>query len=212
MGLPILVLGESGSGKSSSLRNFESGEIGILNVASKPLPFRKALPKIDKASYPIITRTLQKNTLKAYVIDDAQYLMTFSAFSRAKETGYTKFTDIALEYYNLIQTIINDTTPDTLVYLLQHIDTTDDGRIKAKTVGKMLDNQLTVEGMFAIVLLARTDGQRHWFDTQSDGYTTVKTPMEMFAEREIDNDLKMVDSTIREYYGFEPLKSKGDNK
>lgn len=210
MGLPILVLGESGSGKSSSLRNFEPGEIGILNVASKPLPFRKALPKIDKASYPIITRTLQKNTLKAYAIDDAQYLMTFSAFSRAKETGYTKFTDIALEYYNLIQTIINDTTPDTLVYLLQHIDTTDDGRIKAKTVGKMLDNQLTVEGMFAIVLLARTDGQRHWFDTQSDGYTTVKTPMEMFAEREIDNDLKMVDSTIREYYGFEPLKNKGE--
>ena len=210
MGLPILVLGESGSGKSSSLRNFEPGEIGILNVASKPLPFRKALPKIDKASYPIITRTLQKNTLKAYAVDDAQYLMTFSAFSRAKETGYGKFTDIALEYYNLIQTIINDTTPDTLVYLLQHIDTTDDGRIKAKTVGKMLDNQLTVEGMFAIVLLARTDGQRHWFDTQSDGYTTVKTPMEMFAEREIDNDLKMVDTTIRDYYGFEPLKSKGE--
>ena len=210
MGLPILVLGESGSGKSSSLRNFEPGEIGILNVASKPLPFRKALPKIDKASYPIITRTLQKNTQKAYAVDDAQYLMTFSAFSRAKETGYGKFTDIALEYYNLIQTIINDTTPDTLVYLLQHIDTTDDGRIKAKTVGKMLDNQLTVEGMFAIVLLARTDGQRHWFDTQSDGYTTVKTPMEMFAEREIDNDLKMVDTTIRDYYGFEPLKSKGE--
>lgn len=210
MGLPILVLGESGSGKSSSLRNFEPGEIGILNVASKPLPFRKALPKIDKASYPIITRTLQKNTLKAYAVDDAQYLMTFSAFSRAKETGYGKFTDIALEYYNLIQTIINDTTPDTLVYLLQHIDTTDDGRIKAKTVGKMLDNQLTVEGMFAIVLLARTDGQRHWFDTQSDGYTTVKTPMEMFAEREIDNDLKMVDTTIRDYYGFKSLKSKGE--
>lgn len=210
MGLPILVLGESGSGKSSSLRNFEPGEIGILNVASKPLPFRKALPKIDKASYPIITRTLQKNTLKAYAVDDAQYLMTFSAFSRAKETGYGKFTDIALEYYNLIQTIINDTTPDTLVYLLQHIDTTDDGRIKAKTVGKMLDNQLTVEGMFAIVLLARTDGQRHWFDTQSDGYTTVKTPMEMFAEQEIDNDLKMVDTTIRDYYGFEPLKNKGE--
>lgn len=210
MGLPILVLGESGSGKSSSLRNFEPGEIGILNVASKPLPFRKALPKIDKASYPIITRTLQKNTLKAYAVDDAQYLMTFSAFSRAKETGYGKFTDIALEYYNLIQTIINDTTPDTLVYLLQHIDTTDDGRIKAKTVGKMLDNQLTVEGMFAIVLLARTDGQRHWFDTQSDGYTTVKTPMEMFADQEIDNDLKMVDTTIRDYYGFEPLKSKGE--
>lgn len=210
MGLPILVLGESGSGKSSSLRNFEPGEIGILNVASKPLPFRKALPKIDKASYPIITRTLQKNTLKAYAVDDAQYLMTFSAFSRAKETGYGKFTDIALEYYNLIQTIINGTTPDTLVYLLQHIDTTDDGRIKAKTVGKMLDNQLTVEGMFAIVLLARTDGKRHWFDTQSDGYTTVKTPMEMFADQKIDNDLKMVDTTIRDYYGFEPLKSKGE--
>ena len=210
MGLPILVLGESGSGKSSSLRNFEPGEIGILNVASKPLPFRKQLPKIDHASYSLITKTLEKNTLRAYAVDDAQYLMTFSAFSRAKETGYGKFTDIALEYYNMIQTVINKTTPDTIVYFLQHTENTDDGRIKAKTVGKMLDNQLTVEGMFAIVLLARTDGQRHWFDTQSDGYTTVKTPMEMFAEQEIDNDLKMVDTTIRDYYGFEPLKSKGE--
>jgi hypothetical protein len=168
-------------------------------VASKPLPFRKKLNKVDGATYQKIISSLSAPKLKTYVIDDSQYLMAFEMFDRAKETGYNKFTDVALNFKNLIQFIITNTPPDIIVYFLHHTETTDNGRIKAKTSGKMLDNQLTVEGLFSIVLLAKTDGTRHYFETQSDGYTTCKSPLEMF-EKEIDNDLKFVDTTIREYY------------
>lgn len=199
MGIPVLVLGESGSGKSASLRNFEPDEIGIFNVASKPLPFRKKLLKVDKAGYGTIMQALAKPTKKSYAIDDSQYLMCFEEFARAKETGYQKFTEMALNFYNLVHYIIEGLPPDIVVYFLHHTETSDMGKTKAKTVGKMLDSKLTLEGLFSIVLLCKTDGTRHYFETQSDGYTTAKSPMEMF-EREIDNDLKMVDNTIREYF------------
>lgn len=200
MGIPVLILGESGSGKSASLRNFDPKEVGIFNVASKPLPFRKKLPKLDGATYTNILRGLSEPKLKAYVIDDSQYLLAFEFFDRAKETGYQKFTDIALNFRNLIQFVIASMPPDVIVYFLHHTDRSDDGHLKAKTIGKMLDEKLTVEGLFSIVLLAQTDGKDHWFLTQSDGYAPVKTPMEMFSDLKIDNDLKMVDTTIREYY------------
>lgn len=199
MGIPVLILGESGSGKSTSLRNFDVEEIGIFNVANKPLPFRKKLNKINNANYSMILKSLAEPKLKRYAIDDSQYLLVGEMFDRAKESGYNKFTDIALNFRNLIDFIIKKTPDDVIVYFLHHCEHTEDGRIKAKTVGKMLDNQLTVEGLFSIVLLCKTDGQRHYFVTQSDGYTTAKSPMEMF-NLEIDNDLKMVDTTIREYY------------
>lgn len=199
MGIPVLILGESGAGKSTSLRNFEPGEIGIFNVASKPLPFRKKLPKADGAGYAGILKVLSKPKMNAYAIDDAQYLMCFEAFEKVNETGYGKFTTMALNYYQLVQFVIRDTPKDVIVYFLQHTEKTEDGRVKAKTLGKMLDNQLTLEGLFSIVLLCRTDGTRHWFETQSDGCTTAKSPLEMF-DREIDNDLKLVDQTIRAYW------------
>ncbi|KIL06938.1 hypothetical protein SR42_15350 [Clostridium botulinum] len=202
MGLPVLVLGESGSGKSTSMRNFEDGEVGIFNVASKPLPFRKKLPKLNGASYKQIISGLAKSKLKTYVIDDSQYLMAFQMFDKAKETGYGKFTDIALDFRNLIQFIITGVPDDVIVYFLHHVETTETGKIKAKTSGKMIDNQLTLEGLFSIVLLTSTDGTEHKFITQSDGYTTAKSPMDMFP-LEMDNDLKLVDKTIREYYELE---------
>jgi len=200
MGIPVLILGESGSGKSASLRNFEPSEVGIFNVASKPLPFRKKLPKVDNATYQAIERSLSAPKLKTYVIDDSQYLLAFEFFDRAKETGYQKFTDIALRFRNMIQFIITQTPPDVIVYLLHHIERTDDGHVKAKTIGRMLDEKLTVEGLFSIVLMAQTDGKEHWLLTQNDGYSPVKTPMEMFEAEKIDNDLKAVDDTIRAYY------------
>lgn len=207
MGIPVLLLGESGSGKSTSLRNFDEKEIGIFNVASKPLPFRKKLPSYNGATYQIIMRTLQKPRLKTYVIDDSQCLMAFALFNKAKEKGYDKFTDIAVDFYNLLRFIIDKTPQDVIVYFLHHTEINDVGRIKAKTVGKMLDNQLTIEGQFSIVLLCRTDGQRHWFETQSDGATTAKSPMDMFPTREIDNDLKAVDTAIRDYWGLSPQQT-----
>lgn len=199
MGIPVMILGESGSGKSASLRNFDPKEVGIFNVASKRLPFKKKLPTIDGASYGTIMKSLSAQKLKTYVVEDAQYLMCFEAFAKAQEVGYGKFTAMALNYYNLIQFVIQQTPPDCIVYFLQHVERTEDGHVKAKTLGKMLDNQLTLEGLFSIVLMCKTDGNRHYFETQSDGYTTAKSPIDMF-EREIDNDLKLVDTTIRDYY------------
>ena len=201
MGIPVLILGESGSGKSCSLRNFETNEVGIFNVAGKPLPFRKVLPTVDNANYSKIIAGLKLGKVKSYVIDDSQYLMAFEMFDRAKEIGYNKFTDVALNFRNLVDFVIKQTPKDYIVYFLHHIETTETGKVKAKTSGKMLDNQLTLEGLFSIVLLCKTDGQEHYFETQSDGYTTCKSPMEMFPTK-INNDLKMVDTTIREYYGL----------
>lgn len=210
MGIPVLILGESGSGKSASLRNFGKDEIGIINVASKPLPFRSEIKpynvsKIAKekgvSRYALIKSAINKGTVKSFAIDDSQYLLAFDSFDKAKETGYGKFTDMAINFKDLIDFVINDLADDKIVYFLHHCETTEAGKIKAKTIGKMLDSQLTVEGLFAIVLYCMADGQTHKFITQSDGYSTAKSPMEMF-DLEIDNDLKMVDETIRNYYNI----------
>lgn len=199
MGIPVLILGESGSGKSTSLRNFEPTEISIFNVAGKPLPFRKKLPKATVSDYGKIMAGMQKSDKKSFAIDDSQYLLCFEMFSHAKETGYQKFTDMALNFYTLIKFVIDRLPDDVIVYFLHHTETDANGKLKAKTVGKMLDEKLTVEGLFSIALLCQTDGTRHYFVTQSDGYTTAKSPMDMF-DLEIDNDLKFVDTKIREYF------------
>ena len=204
MGIAVLVLGESGSGKTASLRNFQENDVSILNVASKPLPFKNKnkLKMANKATYSMIKGAVSSGRTPSYVIDDAQYLMAFESFDKVNETGYTKFTTMAKNYEDMLRHIQEETDPNVIVYVLQHIDKDEDGKIKAKTLGKMLDQQLTVEGLFSIVLMAQTDGKRHYFVTQSDGTNPCKSPMEMFDSVEIDNDLKMVDDTIREYYGL----------
>jgi len=205
MGIPCLIEGASGSGKSASLRNFEQGEVGILNVASKPLPFRKKLGKINGATYEKIAEAIVNTSLNTYVIDDSQFLMCFESFDKVKETGYTKFVENGKHFYDMVKFIIDDLPNDTIVYLLHHTEKNEDGLIKAKTIGKMLDNQLTLEGLFSIVLLANANDGKYTFITQSDGTTTAKSPMEMF-DLEIDNDLKMVDDTIRDYWGLPKRK------
>ena len=200
MGIPVLILGDSGSGKSTSLRNFAQDEVGIFNVAAKPLPFKKKLPSLATSDYAEIARVIKGSPRKTFVIDDSQYLMCFENFAKAKETGYTKYTDMALHFYNLLQLVIHQTPPDVLVYFLHHTETdSNTGKVKAKTLGKMLDSQLTVEGLFAIVLMCVTDGHKHVFVTQSDGTTSCKSPIDMFPP-EMDNDLKAVDTAIRKYY------------
>ena len=216
MGVAVLVLGASGSGKSASMRNFKENDVRILNVASKPLPFRNVnkLKKADKATYAMIKDAVKSGQTLSYVVDDAQYLMAFESFDKINETGYSKFSAMAKNYEDMLRTIQEDTSPDTIVYIMQHIDKDEDGNIKAKTLGKMLDQQLTIEGLFSIVLLAKAEERRHFFVTQSDGTNPCKSPMGMFDEIEIDNDLKMVDDTIREYYGMKkadaPKQTKGE--
>ena len=205
MGVPVLVLGASGSGKSTSMRNL-GNDVGVFNIASKALPFRKKLKVINTNDYNKICRVLTENSLKKYVIDDSQYLMAFEQLARAKETGFQKYTDMGLHFATLVNTAINQTTHDTIVYFLHHVEKDENGFTKAKTVGKLIDNWITLEGLFPIVLLCWTDGKQHKFITQSDGFTTAKSPMDMFST-EIDNDLAFVDKTIREYYEFENNES-----
>lgn len=215
MGIAVMILGASGSGKSASLRNFKPDEVGIFNVAGKPLPFKNVgkdkLPLANNVGYDQIKNTLRNPKLKTYVIDDSQYLMAFESFDHAKETGYGKFTNMALNFRNLIKTAITETPDDVIVYFLHHTELADDGRTKAKTLGKMLDNQLTVEGLFSIVLLCQVEGSEHFFTTNSDGSNSAKSPMGMF-DLKIDNDLKFVDTIIREYYGFTEETEKKESK
>lgn len=201
MGIPVLVLGASGSGKSTSLRNFDIEQVRIFNVAGKPLPFKKKLLKQDNATYDTIRAGLRSQNIKTFVIDDSQYLMAFESFDHAKETGYGKFTNMALNFKNLITYIIQKLPEDVIVYFLHHTELNEEGKLKAKTLGKMLDNQLTVEGLFSIVLLCTAEGSEHFFITNNDGSNPAKSPMEMF-ELKIPNDLAFVDKTIREYYEF----------
>lgn len=199
MGIPVLILGESGSGKSASLRNFKPDEIGIINVNGKPFPFRNQLKSVNTDSYQKIQNVLQKSKVKALVIDDSQYLMANEFMRMAKVTGYQKFTDIGLNFWNLINTV-SALPDDKIVYFLHHIETTDTGRQKIKTIGKMLDEKITLEGMFAIVLKTSVHDGHYYFVTQNNGLDTVKTPIGMFESDEIENDLKAVDTAIRKYY------------
>ena len=206
MGNLIMVLGKSGSGKSTSLRNFAPDEVGVFSVAGKRLPFRGSLPIVQHAGYARIAEILAANRRRCYVIDDATYLMQLDNFARAKEVGYQKFTDMAVAFQQLLQRA-SWTSDDTNVYFLMHPDTDDMGREKPKTIGKMLDEKLTVEGLFDIVLKTETNPEGHWFRTQSDGTNTAKSPEEMFEDK-IPNDLAIVDATIRDYYGMAPLNKK----
>lgn len=222
MGVPVMIIGESGSGKTYSIKNLDPETVGIFLCEKSRLPFKKRFPvfKVKNAEQEVngqmqtirqsavIQSILRRPKLqkKIYIIDDSQYIMANEFFDRAKESGYQKFTDIGCNFRNLIHLVNEDLPDDVIVYFMHHPEVDGNtGKQKAKTVGRMLDEKLTVEGCFDIVLFARTDGHEHWFQTQSDGTNTAKSPEDMFPER-IPNDLALVDSTIREYYGMEPIK------
>ena len=200
MGLPILIEGESGAGKTYSIKNLDAESTGIFAVEKSRLPFKKQFKIAKNATYGTIMKVLQNPTLKTYIIDDSQYLMVNGVFDRAKDTGYQKYTDIGLNFRNLVHFINHKLPDDVYVYFLHHTETdSNTGKTKAKTVGKMLDNYLTLEGCFNIVLQAVAEGKEHYFITQSDGYNTAKSPEDMFDVK-IPNDLALVDKAIREYY------------
>ena len=203
MGLEVLVLGFSGSGKSASLRSFGADELALVNVNGKPLPFRTRFKEtLVSDDYAEITKFIKRSKAKAIAIDDAQYLMANEFMRRAKETGYQKFTDMAKNFWELVRTV-KDLPEDTIVYFLSHIETGEDGRQKAKTIGKLLDEKITVEGMFSIVLKTVAEDGRYMFATQTDGADTCKSPMGLFEQMYINNDLKLVDEALRGFYRFD---------
>ena len=200
MGQAVLIIGESGTGKSASLRNFERGEVTLFNVAGKQLPFKgKFIHEIVTDSYREIKKGLQNLDTPVAVIDDSQYLMANEYMRRSDERGYDKFTEIATNYWELI-TMVAKLPFDKVVYFLSHSDTDANGREKVKTIGKMLDEKITVEGLFTIVLKTKVQDGKYSFLTQNNGNDTVKSPMGLFDATEIPNDLKAVDEKIRAYY------------
>lgn len=204
MGIPVLILGESGSGKSTSLRNFKANEIGVINVSSKPLPFRNTekIKVFSSDNYIKIEQIIKGAKTSSLAIDDCQYLMANEYMRTAKMTGYQKFTDIALNFWTLVQVVIRELPPEKIVYFLGHIERDNNGNEKFKTIGKMLDEKITIEGLFTIVLKTIVQDGKYQFTTQTNGQDTVKSPIGMFRKQLIDNDLKFVDTTIREYYNL----------
>ena len=210
MGLPVLILGYSGSGKSASMRNFSADEIALVNVNGKPLPFRtKFTHTLSSDSYTEITNFIRSGKAKTIVIDDVQYLMANEFMRRAKETGFQKFTEIGQHFWDLIKSV-EGLPSDTVVYFLSHLETGEDGRQKAKTIGKLLDEKITVEGMFTIVLKTVASDGKYAFATQTDGTDTCKSPIGLFDTMYISNDLKLADESIRIYYGFVPEQKCSD--
>lgn len=203
MGVPVLIEGESGSGKSFAIKGLPPDETGIFSVEKGRLPFKGDFKVKKRATYKDISAIFRDPRLKRYVIDDSQYLLVNELFDRAKEVGYQKYTDMAVSFRNLIHNVNYLLPDDVIVYFLHHTETDPNtGKVKAKTVGKMIDQYLTLEGCFDIVLLASVDSDGHWFITQSDGYTTAKSPEGMFPSMKIPNDLGSVDRAIREYWGL----------
>ena len=207
MAVLCMVYGQSGTGKSTSLRNFQYEDVSVINVSGKPLPFRRKLPTANTDEYKRIMASLPKIATPSIVIDDATYLMVNAFMRNAKVSGYQKYTDMAYDFNNLIEASLR-LPDDKIVYFIGHSNQADDGREQFKAIGKMLDNYVTLEGKFTIVLKTVVKDGQYYFSTQNNGQDTVKSPMGMFDEPLIPNDLKMVDDTIREYYG---MAKEGDN-
>lgn len=197
-----LIMGESGTGKSTSLRNFGKDEISFINVSGKPLPFRgKFTRTVTTDDMVQINKLIAGTQSKIIVIDDAGYSMGFSEMHRRNEKGFQKFTDIGGGFFDIVDTA-RKLPEDVTVYFLMHTETDSAGITKAKTSGQMLDKKISLEGMFSIVLRTEVKDGHYYFVTQNNGSDTVKSPMGMFESLEIENDLKAVDTAIRKYYEY----------
>ena len=208
MGIPVLIYGKSGAGKSRSLKNFKEDEIYLVNIIGKPLPFKGAFKYVTNSDQlPSIMNGLAKmaeKNIKTAVIDDFGYIMT-NMFMRGHGSGdqfklYNQIGDTVWSFINYIQSAA--VAPDAIVYLIMHEDVNEDGSNKLRTIGKLLDQKVCIEGMVTVCLHAVVKGDKHIFETQSNGTGIAKAPEGMFEDVEIPNDLKAVDDTIREYWGL----------
>lgn len=218
MSISVLVIGESGSGKSTSIRNLNPKETYIISIINKPLPFRNKYKKtVEKDGekivgnmfisddYRVIIKGIdyinnERPEVKSIIIDDFQYIMANEFMSRANEKGYDKFTEITM-HVNKILEKIRSCREDLSIFILSHSEANESGKHKAKTIGKMLDDKITLEGLFTVVLYAKASQGKYMFLTQNDGSHIAKSPMGMFDNVEIDNDLNIVKQKIDAYYG-----------
>jgi hypothetical protein len=203
MSITTLILGKSGTGKSASLRNLNPATTALIQVVKKPLPFRAAgWTPYQSDNWLAIVQAMRKAAAggrKVIVIDDYQYLLANEFMRRTDEVGFTKFTEIGRHAWEVL-TAAAALPDDVRVYILSHTEEVDGGHVKMKTIGKMLDEKITLEGLVTIVLRTQVHEGQYQFSTQNSGNDTVKSPMGMFNEQHIPNDLAAVDQAIVEYY------------
>ena len=205
----VLLMGTSGTGKSTSLRNLPAEETAIINVTNKPMPFRNKnnLKIVNCSNYEQMIKAIINTKRRIIVIDDSSYMMTFENFDKATQKGYDKFTTMAVNYYNLLETP-KKCDGEKIIYFVTHEEIDENGVSHPKSIGKMLSQQLVIEGLFSIVLRSMQKENQYVFQTHNDGTSVCKSPIEMFEEDFIPNDLAEVDKIIREYYGFKPIDEK----
>lgn len=208
----VLIMGESGTGKSTSLRNCSPDLTAIVNPVGKPLPFkggRKFTTLDGVTDSRKICNFLKEQAAdgkKMLIVDDFQYILAVPYMKRIKETGWDKYNDFGANYFDIIQ-VCQELPEDVVVYYLTHIETLDNGLSTVKLIGKLLREKITIEGLFTIVLRTAVNEGKYYFLTQNSGKDTVKSPMGMFADYAIDNDLQYIDDKIRNYYELGDFKS-----
>jgi len=208
--VPILLIGQSGSGKSTSLRNFKGDEVAVVNVLGKPLPFKSDIkaPKCD--DYATILKAIANTPKKTIVIDDANYLITNEFMNKSSVKGFDKYNEMGNNFFNLINGIKNIKGGKT-VYLIMHEDTDENGYVKPKTIGKLLDDKVNIQGMFTICIRSMFDNGQYIFRLKTNGQDCVKTPFGMFEEESMENDLKAFDEVVREYYELDKVEEKEES-
>lgn len=201
----VLILGDSGTGKSTSLRNFSADEIYVISCAGKRLPFKNDFevvkPTFEKMTQDVLCymEAAASAGKKVLVIDDAQYIMSFQYMRRIKENGWDKWNDIQGDFFTILQAA-DELPDDMIVYFLSHVQRDENGREKIKTMGKMLDEKITIEGLFTNVLKTGVVDGQYIFYTQNNGFDTTKSSMGLFTSFAIENDLKYVDTKLRNFY------------
>lgn len=207
MATPVLIIGKSGSGKSTSMRNCQNDDFNLIRVLNKPLPFKGKVNGWFSDDYQQIMKLLIASKADSIVIDDAGYLIT-NHFMRGHSSAgkgngvFSLYNDIGDYFWNLIQFIVTKVPENKIVYIIMHEEKDEAGEVKPKTIGKLLDEKVCIEGMFTIVLRCIEEGGKHLFVTQASQGAVSKSPIGMFEDLTIDNDLLLVDKKIREYYGL----------
>ena len=208
--VPVLLIGQSGSGKSTSLRNFKGDEVAVVNVLGKPLPFKSDIKAGKCDDYATILKAIANTPKKTIVIDDANYLITNEFMNKSSVKGFDKYNEMGNNFFNLINGIKNIKGGKT-VYLIMHEDTDENGYVKPKTIGKLLDDKVNIQGMFTICIRSMFDNGNYIFRLKTNGQDCVKTPFGMFENDTMDNDLKAFDEVVREYYELDKIEE-GENK
>lgn len=193
------VLGKSGTGKSTSLRNFKKADgIGYITATGKPLPFKTDIGQFHAGNYGQLIAAIKQADTPVVVIDDFNYFMSFEEFSQAAVKGYEKFTTMAVNVVNVIETITQKQT-DQRFYILAHSENNEDGQLRLKTTGKMVSDKFVPEGLTNQVVETAVIDREFVFKVKTDG-TGIKTPMGMFDDETIPNDLKELDKAIVAFY------------